>query len=328
MSPRLGAHSRQETAESSPLVEERYGTLRRLMTDPDHKVVVSMGGGALQGLCGNLALWRILEELELVEHVDELWGTSAGAIIAGGAATGAEALTVLDLVGSLGRRGAIDIGLARFAFRILRSLGPFRRPLPDGVVQGVQFRKTIAAGLKATTFEDCKIPFRCIACSDHGRPVAKVFKSGELLPAIYSSMALPGVMMPMPAGDDGRTWYDGGLVEKTPLRSPIAEHGRSSDGRKLLILATHYISDSVEEPAQGFLRRFLYSLYALEDQLWQYQVREARQRDNVSLLLLDPQIRGVELFAFQDTVPLYVRSRERFADALQDARIISTLGTA
>lgn len=310
---------------SDALPDSRFATLRRLVKDPGNKVVVSLGGGALAGLCGNLAIWRILEELELAHEVDEIWGTSAGAVIAGGWASGAKAHDVLDRVGGLGEKGAVDVSMTRFVLRMLASLWPFRRPLPNGVVRGQRFRDTIEGGLRAKTFEECKIPLRCVVCTDRGRPQARVLQRGELLPAIYASMSLPGIMVPIPI--DGVTYYDGGLVEKTPRRSILADHGRSSDDRKLVVIATHFINSADDEPAQSFLARLLHSLYALEDTLWGYQLAEAREKDDLTLLLLDPHIEEPALFAFENTVKHYLTARTRFANDLQDSRIISTLGT-
>ena len=61
----------------APLDPERYTTLMRLVTDPKHRVVASFGGGSVPGLCGNLAFGKILAELGIDTHVEEVWGTRA-----------------------------------------------------------------------------------------------------------------------------------------------------------------------------------------------------------------------------------------------------------
>ena len=48
-------------------------------------------------------------------------------------------------------------------------------------------------------FEDCPTPFRCVACTDDGRPGRIVFHEGPLLPAIFASMTIPGIVTPLPA---------------------------------------------------------------------------------------------------------------------------------
>ena len=60
---------------------ERFTTLERLVKDEGHRLVVSFGGGAVPGLAGNIGLAYLLEQLDLKKHVEEVWGTSAGAIV-------------------------------------------------------------------------------------------------------------------------------------------------------------------------------------------------------------------------------------------------------
>jgi hypothetical protein len=91
------------------------------------------------------------------------------------------------------------------------------------------------------------------------------------------------------AGEDC-SYYDGGIVEKTPLLSPISEHLRSGDPRKLLLLTRHFRSHGQLGPARGFVHRFLQTVGALDDLAWPYQLAEARNYPNVVLVLLDPQI--------------------------------------
>jgi predicted acylesterase/phospholipase RssA len=289
-------------------------------------VVIGFGGGALPGLCGNVALAHILEELSLREHVDEVWGTSAGAVIGGGWASGASALEILDLIQNMQQVGAVDFSLLRFAARILMSLWPFRRPLPDGLIRGDAFWDAIDRGLKVRTFEDCPTPFRCIACTDDGRASRKIFRRGPMLPAIFSSMSIPGVVIPRPGDDQQKCYYDGGLVEKSPMLSPIADHLRSGDKRTLVLVVTHFGNEIMQTAAHGFYNRFMHTLYAMEELCWDYQLAEARQRPNVDLMLLNPRLSDSALFKFEHTDMNYLAARERFADLLQDAKIASTLG--
>ncbi|MHC4077122.1 MAG: patatin-like phospholipase family protein [Planctomycetota bacterium] len=319
--------SRRDLIEA-PLNPERYTVLRRLFSEANHKVVVGLGGGALPGLCGNIALARILEELSLRSHVAEIWGTSAGAVVGGGWATGTDALETLDLVRGMHTKGAVDFSLLRFAAGILASLWPFRRPLPDGLIRGDVFWQTIDQGLKVKTFDECPTPFRCIACTDDGRASRKIFRRGQLLPAIFSSMSIPGVVIPRPGDDEGNHYYDGGLVEKSPMLSPIAEHLRSGDKRKLVLVVTHFGNEIMQTAAQGFYHRFMHTLYAMEELCWDYQLAETRLRSNVDLVLLNPRLQDSALFKFEHTDMNYLAARERFADLLQNAKIAQTFGLA
>lgn len=309
----------------APVDPARYSTLQRLVCDEQHRVVVSFGGGSLAGLCGNLALARLLEELDLRRHVEEIWGTSAGAIVGGGWATGTDAHRILDLVRSLDRPGALDVHRLRLALSIIATMWPLRRPAPDGLINGREFWATIDAGLAVKTFEETPTTFRCLACNAEGL-TRKVFRRGELLPAIFASMSIPGVVVPRPAPDDGKIYYDGGLVEKTPLFSPIADHLKRGDSRKMMLLCTHFGNEAVLGEACGFHNRFLATMYALENVAWDYQIKEARTRDDVVLSVINPRLGEKSMFDFSRTDLVYLTARARLKDLLQNAKIAATFG--
>lgn len=307
----------------APLEPARYTTLMRMIRDPKHRIVASFGGGSVPGLCGNLAFAKILEELGIKEHVEEVWGTSAGAAIGGPWASGTEFPRIYESVACLDRRGAIDIPWFKLAFSLLKK--PFGGELPDGLIKAEHFRTSIDAALTAKTFEDCPIPFRCIACTDDGLCTRKIFRRGDMLSAIFQSMSIPGIVIPRPH-EDGRSYYDGGLVEKTPMISPLAEHNRRFPDRKLILLGTHYGSDVPAEPSTGFLLRFLDTIDALENNLWEYQVREVRGAKNVELLILNPHIDDPSLFDFSRVERNYLHARSVFADTLQNAKLAMAFG--
>lgn len=303
-----------------------YTIFARLLRESGGRVVVSFGGGSVPGLCGNVALARILEELDLRGSIHEVWGTSAGAVVGGIWASGTEAGDILANVAALDRRGSVDVAWLSLLKTVL--LRPFGHSIPDGLVLGRHFTRTIEASLKARTFEECAIPFRCIACTDDGHVRRKIFRRGRLLPAILSSMSIPGVMIPRPRepGED-TGYYDGGLVEKTPLYSPISEHQRLHGKRPLVILGTHYGNEARAAPAQGFIDRFLACIHAMEEVCWSYQLAEARNREDVRLLLLlNPKLDDPGLFDFSRVERNYLHARASFLAALQNGRIALTFG--
>jgi len=316
--------SRREEIEAPP-DPDRYTALRRLATSPEHRFVVSLGGGSVPGISGNLALIRLLEQLDLKSHVDEIWGTSAGAVVGGGWATGTDAETILDLLSELGRGRTLDVCWWRLAAAAL--MRPFGGSLPQGLIHGRRFVAAIERGMACELIEDCPISFRSIACSDDGRLRRKIFRRGPVKSAILASMSMPGILVPRPIDEDGgKTYYDGGLVEKTPLISPIAEHNRAGDDRKLVLLATHYGAEGERLIGRNFVSRFIQGLYALEDLAWGYQLVEARSHDNVVLLLLNPHIEGIGLFDFDKVHLSYLHARAAFKDLLENSRIALTFG--
>jgi predicted acylesterase/phospholipase RssA len=309
----------------APRDPSRYTTLLRLVRDPGSRVVVSLGGGSVPGLCGNIALVRLLEELGVRHYVTQVWGTSAGAAIGGPWATGTPAARILSRITAMNHRGVVDVTYIRLILGFF--LLPFGRPLPDGLVRGRHFSAAVKDCLSVDTFEESPLPFRCIACTDDGRNRRKVFRRGPLLPAILSSMAIPGIVLPRPPEPGEQTgFFDGGLVEKTPLISPIADHNRTDADKKLLILGTHFGNEARTGSARGFPLRFLNSINALEDLAWSYQLSEARQKPNVLLIILNPRIDDPSFFDFSRIERNYLHAREALSDALQNAKLALSFG--
>lgn len=68
--------------------------------------------------------------------------------------------------------------------------------------------------LDATDFADLKLPFQCVAASIE-RASAAWFSSGQLVPAVLASCAVPGLLPPVEI--DGEHFFDGGLVDSIPV---------------------------------------------------------------------------------------------------------------
>jgi len=189
----------------------------------------------------------------------------------------------------------------------------------------------MVSGLAVQTFEECEIPFRCIACTDDAGGRRKVFREGLLAPAISASMSLPGFLLPR--DKDGRHthgFFDGGLIEKTPLYSPVADHTRLGDGRDLLIVGAYFGMQRIrDEAAHGFVDRFLVTIDTLEESLWEHQQQEARRQKGVTMLMMDPKIDPDTVhFNFARIEANYLQAREAFKDQLQNSKIALTVGTA
>jgi hypothetical protein len=319
---------RREEIEAPPNLEH-YSSLRRIATDPGKRFVVSMGGGGVPSLSGNTALATLLEELGLREHVAEVWGTSGGAIVGGSWASGTRAARQLEILRSLRDRRMVDIDWWHLTCGLL-----FRRfgaCFPDAILRGRRFHDAMLSGLRVESFEQCEIPFRCIACTEDQDGRRKVFREGPLAPAISASMSLPGFLLPRGAdGHPENGFFDGGLVEKTPLFSPVADHTRLGDGRELLVLGAYYgAQKGFLGSAHGFMSRFLVTVDALAANLWEHQQQEARSQAGVTVLMMDPQLDTDSAhFDFTRIDVDYLQARAAFKHKLQNARIALTLGTS
>lgn len=69
-----------EDLEARPQLADRFRALRAHLAEPDRRVVLSLGCGGLK-LFGHATVLRLLDTIGGAEHVDEIWGSSAGALV-------------------------------------------------------------------------------------------------------------------------------------------------------------------------------------------------------------------------------------------------------
>lgn len=65
----------------APELCDRFRALRETLAREDTRVVLSLGSGGLKLFCHAAAL-RLLERIGCGDHIDEVWGSSAGALVA------------------------------------------------------------------------------------------------------------------------------------------------------------------------------------------------------------------------------------------------------
>ena len=126
--------------------------------------------------------------------------------------------------------------LARNVFRVhpigivlsrLRGASPTALPASNVV-------KLIKRSLHLTgidSFERLKVPLQVLA-TDIGAGRARVFSSGDLLPALQASTAIPGVFPEVEI--DGTGYLDGGIVDNMPVTLALEEGSRDVLGIALM----------------------------------------------------------------------------------------------
>jgi predicted acylesterase/phospholipase RssA len=156
-------------------------------------VSVVLGGGAARGFA-HLGVLRALEELGV--PVDQVGGSSIGAVIAAGPA--------------MGRDSAASTEDCRQRFRRIID-----RTLPVvSFASGKRLMGSIAIQYGAWDIEDLWRPFFCVSTSlTRNRTV--VHRRGPLGLAIRASVAIPGVFPPFP--HDGELLVDGSLLDNLPV---------------------------------------------------------------------------------------------------------------
>ena len=161
-------------------------------------VGLALGGGGVRGVA-HIAYIKALEDLGIRPSV--ISGTSSGAIAG---ALYAGGLTPDEMLS-----------------RIEALISSFRKPKIRSLLRDRQMGWAAAAVwhslnelLPKERFEELDIPLKVIATNFHTLK-ERVFESGELLPAVMASVALPGVFGPQRV--DGEYYVDGGATNIVPF---------------------------------------------------------------------------------------------------------------
>jgi NTE family protein len=189
--------------------------------------LVLAGGGAKGG--AHVGVLKVLEELHV--PIDCIAGTSMGALVGGGYASGIPAVdlekfvTNIDwkkVVGSQGRRELEPIEQKRagttYSNEFEFGLGQGALHVPGGLVNTSNvedlLRSYVASARLETNFDRLPIPYRAVATDMvTGRMV--VLRDGDLATAMRASMAIPGAFAPVLMKD--MILSDGGLVRNIPI---------------------------------------------------------------------------------------------------------------
>jgi len=189
--------------------------------------LVLAGGGAKGG--AHVGVLKVLEELRV--PVDCIAGTSMGALVGGGYASGLPAkelekfVTGIDwkkVVGSQGRREFEPMEQKRAGATYSNSLelGITADGVrgPAGLVSTSYvddlLRSYVAGARLETDFNKLPIPYRAVA-TDMETGAMVILDSGDLATAMRASMAIPGAFAPVVMGD--KILSDGGLVRNIPV---------------------------------------------------------------------------------------------------------------
>ncbi|MGB5657909.1 MAG: cyclic nucleotide-binding domain-containing protein [Thermoanaerobaculia bacterium] len=173
---------------------EHPGDLARLARIVgDRAVGVVFGGGGARGFA-HLGVLRALEELGI--PVDMIGGSSIGAPVAVPTAQGKSAEEALNSVA-----------------HHFQSLLDYTLPFA-ALLAGRRISSSIEKGAGAWDIEDLWLPYFCVSTNiTTGRTV--VHRRGSLLRAVRASVAIPGVLPPVPEGED--LLVDGGVLNNLPI---------------------------------------------------------------------------------------------------------------
>jgi NTE family protein len=181
-------------------------------------VGIALGAGGANGLAHILML-EALDEMSIRPHC--ISGSSIGAVIAALYASGKSGKEIREMIGKFIISPGEQIVQELLSNDAMRWVEFIEIELGHGGLMSSEgFISFLYENIKHDTFEDLEIPLKIVAADLWDRNQV-VLESGELLPAIKASMALPGVFHPVLKDD--RTLIDGGTVNPVPYDLLAAE---------------------------------------------------------------------------------------------------------
>ena len=172
------------------------------------RTVLVLGGGGMRGFC-HIGIVRAIERLGL--QVDEVVGTSMGAVMGGMYASGCDSHQIEEAAGEISLRDYFRLNWLKFLVRGYRHAS---------VYKGRTFRQLLEKWLPQGSFDELQRPFFCNALSlttgatrFFGMPGAAEMPVAD---AVYASACLPTIFEP--AHIDGDHYIDGGMTETLALR--------------------------------------------------------------------------------------------------------------
>lgn len=183
------------------------------------KIGLALGGGGAKGFA-HIPILEVFDELGIKPYC--ITGTSIGAILGALYASGHSAADIVAMLGQLiaPHNGSFkDLIRNKDAFKFLELIDPHFSFKPKGLIKGEKFLGFLYEQLEVSTFAELQIPFKAVA-TDFWRKRQVVLESGDLLPALRASMAIPYLFTPVVMGE--QILVDGGLVNNVPhdLLSP------------------------------------------------------------------------------------------------------------
>jgi len=198
--------------------------------EPDGRPTIGLvlGGGAAKGL-SHVGVLKVLEDNQI--PVDVVAGTSIGAIVGSLYASGYTVDEIETIATELDWNGVFADGTERGKTQFRRKSDDFgfltdvkitfdngRLVLPSSLIQGQTFYQELSRILTRSyaveNFDELPKPFRAVATDlSTGKPV--ILKDGNLVSAVFASMAIPGLIPPVVRGD--QYLIDGAFSNNVPV---------------------------------------------------------------------------------------------------------------
>lgn len=247
------------------------------------RTILVLGGGGMKGWT-HIGVIRAIQRLGI--PVDEVIGTSMGAVMGALFAAGHDSVEIEHLVQDVRIKDYFRLNLLKFLVKGYRHAS---------VYKGKHYRQTLAGLIGDKGFDDLRMPFFCNALSltsggmqYFGLPGAP---KTTVVDAVYASSCLPGIFEPVEIDGD---WYiDGGMAETLSLK---LAHSRRAD---LIIAVDLSITDHQKKtPFKASLPHILFQAYEIMGNVLNEHNLHQFARSNV--VLIKPKVGHVSLLDAPD----------------------------
>lgn len=259
------------------------------------RTILVLGGGGMRGFA-HIGVVRAIERLGLV--VDEVVGTSMGAVMGGLYAAGRDSFEIEEVATEISVKDYLKLNLVKFLMRGYRHAS---------IYKGKNFREFLEENLPQESFDELPRPFFCNALSLTRGHMRYFGMPGDtqvpVAEAVYASACLPGVFEPPQIGGD---WYiDGGMAETLALK--IA-HARKPD----VVIAVDLTAVDHHAPVsfRATLPHILFQTYAIMGSV--LNEHALHRYANEKVVLIRPKVHSIGVLVQPDT-PEVVRLGEREA---------------
>ena len=259
-----------------------------------------LSGGGLKGLA-HIGVFRALEEVGLVP--DLVVGSSMGSLIGAAWACGMSAETMTTRALQVERRHVFKVAHADMALRRMMSPAVYRREPLETLIRSI---------VGTCTFHDLKhrLLVNTVDLASGRQCVwgSADTQSAGLKDVVFASCALPGIFPPHEI--NGRQYVDGAIIENLPVQVAAATASWP-------ILAVNVAATSVERTGSelaGFAATYIRGL----EIVMQTQIESClRKWGGPPLVLIQPPVADISMFAFDKTPELIAAGYEATRDALQ-----------
>lgn len=156
---------------------------------------LALGAGGSRGVA-HVGFLKALEEADI--RPDYICGCSMGSVVGAAYASGMTPEAMWEVIGKL---------------RLLDIISPSRQR--GGLFGTKKMRQQLLKHIGDVTFEELKLPFKCIAVDMRTQTLVE-FSSGSVLDAVVASSSIPAVFHPL--DKEGMRLIDGGILERVPVQ--------------------------------------------------------------------------------------------------------------